>query len=62
MTPKDVINYFGGKPETANALDISYEAVRKWELSGVVPRGRQCEIQIKTNGYLKADIEVASQG
>lgn len=55
MKPHDVFAFYGGKASTARELDVSYEAVRKWDLAGRIPSGRQFEIEIKTAGALKAE-------
>lgn len=55
MSPKDILAYFGSRANAAMKLKISYQAIRDWDESGVVPEGRQWEIQGKTNGDLKVD-------
>ena len=60
MKPHEVFEFYGGKAGTARTLGISYEAVRKWELAGRVPDGRQFQIEIKTAGALKSDQDAAS--
>jgi len=55
MTPKDIIQYFGNRATAATKLKISYQAIRDWDEAGVVPEGRQWEIQGKTGGALKVD-------
>lgn len=55
MTVDQVLKHFGGKSETARALDISYQAVNQWEDNGYVPEGRQWEIQALTDGHLVAE-------
>ncbi len=62
MTPEQVFDHFGGKSPTARALGISHEAVRKWELVGVVPEQRQFHIEVITNGVLVADREPQAAG
>lgn len=52
MTKTDAIQYFGGVVKTAKALGISHVSVSKWPES--IPIGRQYQIQILTNGKLKA--------
>jgi hypothetical protein len=55
MTPTQVINFFGGKANTARKCGISYQAVDKWTEKGEVPEGRQALIQIQTDGALMAE-------
>lgn len=55
MTPAQVFAHFGDKAKTAKKLNISYQAVQQWEDKGCVPVGRQFEIQVLTDGKLKAD-------
>lgn len=66
MTKTDVIEYFRkaantekarGIAETARALGITYEAVRKW--GEEIPYFRQLHIEKLTNGSLKASQEKA---
>lgn len=59
MTPQQVFDHFGGKAETARQLEISYQAVDKWEAKNEVPRGRQFEIQHITDGKLQATNQAA---
>jgi len=54
MKKSDVVRYFGGVQQTADALGIRYQSVREWPEEGV-PEGRQYQIQILTDGQLKAD-------
>jgi predicted site-specific integrase-resolvase len=60
MEPQNVVDYFGGITQTARALDISYQAVRKWIKSGEVPIQRQYQIQVITDGELEADSPAAA--
>lgn len=53
MLTKDVTAHFGGIQQTADALGIKYQSVREW--GDYPPYGRQCEIQLKTNGVLVAE-------
>jgi len=55
MTVDQVINYFGTKAEIAKRLNISYQAVQQWTESGKVPKGRQFELQILSDGQLTVD-------
>lgn len=56
MTPKQVVDYFGGTiPKAAKQLDVTYQAISQWLAANKVPRGRQFEIQDLTDGGLKVD-------
>lgn len=59
MKKSEVIEFFGGVQQTADALGIRYQSVREWPEEGV-PEGRQYQIQILTDGELKADRESAA--
>lgn len=52
MKSIEAIDHFGGISQTAKALIVSYEAVRKW--GEYPPLGRQYQIQALTKGALKA--------
>lgn len=54
MKKSEIIEHFGGIQETADALGIRYQSVREWK-ENAVPEGRQFQIQVMTNGKLKAD-------
>ena len=55
MNFEQVLAEYGDKKTIAEACNVSYQAVQQWEESGKVPSGRQFQIEIKTNGKLKAD-------
>jgi DNA-binding transcriptional regulator YdaS (Cro superfamily) len=56
MTPKDVVEHFGGtQVKAAAALGISQASVSEWFQIGYVPLGRQYELQVLTGGRLRAD-------
>lgn len=56
MTPEDVITHYGSQAAAARALGIPNRCtVWQWVRRGQVPWLRQCEIQIKTRGRLKAE-------
>ena len=54
MTYQDVVTYFGKPIEVARALKITPQAVHIWKDSGV-PNIRQYQIEVLTNGQLKAE-------
>jgi len=53
MTRSDAIQFFGGIPELARALGITYEAVRQWPEE--MPLLRQYQIQELSDGKLRVD-------
>ena len=57
MKRSDAISHFGGIPELAKALGISYEAVRQWTETDI-PLLRQYQIQVLTEGKLKAEDQI----
>jgi hypothetical protein len=54
MTPKDLEEHFGSKPEIARALGVSLPSVYDWFNAGEVPEGRQYQVELATNGALRA--------
>lgn len=53
MTRTDAIKHFGSIQAMAAALGISYEAIRQW--GDEIPELRQYQIEILTEGKLRAD-------
>ena len=53
MTYQQLIAFFGSTSVLGNALDISRQAVHKWETMGI-PEARRDQIEIATNGAIKA--------
>lgn len=53
MTRTEAIRHFNGISALARALGVSYEAVRQW--GEEVPELRQYQLELLTNGVLKAD-------
>lgn len=54
MTPKQLIEHFGSRANAASSLGVTYEAVRQWDEAGEIPKTRQFQIQVITNGELTA--------
>jgi len=52
MKTQDAIEFFGGIKELAAALEIWPHTIYKW--GETVPKRRQYEIEVKSNGKLKA--------
>ena len=44
MTPKQLVQYFGGQSKTARQLGVSTAAISQWVSRGKVPMLRQYEI------------------
>lgn len=53
MTTQEAKDYFGGIKELAEALGIWPHNVSRW--GDYPPKSRQYEIEVKTNGALKAE-------
>ena len=54
MTLHEAIKEFGSKQALANRLGVSRQTVYLWEKKGVIPFSRQAQIELETNGKLKA--------
>ena len=59
MNIEDVTQFFGNKRKLAAALGVSPSAVTQW--CGVIPEGRKYQIQILTEGKLKAANSVRNE-
>jgi len=55
MTTLEALQHFGGKKALARALDIWPQAIGRW--GDRPPMIRQYQLQILTNGELKADTD-----
>lgn len=55
MNKQDAIQHFGSSTKLAQALGISKQAVSQWE--DELPIGRQYQIEVVTEGKLKAGEE-----
>lgn len=55
MTTQEAENYFGGKIQLAQALGIWPHTIYRW--GEYPPMSKQYEIEVKTNGELKAEAE-----
>lgn len=53
MTRKDIIEHFGSQAEAARRLGVSPQTIFEWESVGV-PEGRQYQVELATNGALRA--------
>jgi DNA-binding transcriptional regulator YdaS (Cro superfamily) len=55
MTTDEALTFFGTGAALARALKIKPPSVSEWVTEGVIPIGRQCQIEIITDGALRAD-------
>tara|TARA_R110000796_G_C14559564_1_gene434673 strand:- start:3110 stop:3277 length:168 start_codon:yes stop_codon:yes gene_type:complete len=53
MKTEDAINYYGSIKKLADALDIWPHNISRW--GKFVPIARAYELEVKTNGALKAE-------
>ena len=53
MTTQEAINYYGGIKNLAAELNIWAHVIYRW--GEYPPKARQYEIEVKTNGQLKAE-------
>jgi DNA-binding transcriptional regulator YdaS (Cro superfamily) len=55
MTPAEALAYFGRQVEIARVLGVKPPSVSEWFDAGCIPEGRQYQLELATNGELKAD-------
>lgn len=55
MKTADAIKHYGSIKALAVALDIWPHTIARW--GDTVPKARQYELEVKTNGTLKAKVE-----
>lgn len=55
MTPQDVLDLHGSQAEIARVYGCAQSSVFEWFEKGVIPDGRQYQIELGTGGALKAD-------
>jgi DNA-binding transcriptional regulator YdaS (Cro superfamily) len=55
MTPNEALQYFRTKTKIGMALGLAPSTVSEWFEIGYIPEGRQYQIELATNGDLKAD-------
>ena len=55
MTPQQALDYFGSKAEIARVLEVTPPSVAEWFQAGTIPEGRQYQLELATQGDLKAD-------
>lgn len=55
MTPEAAIKHFGTQTKLAQALGLAQSSVAEWAANQSIPLSRQYQIELATNGQLKAD-------
>ena len=55
MTTQEAIDHLGGIKQLAQFLDIYPQAIYNW--GEYPPRGKQYELQVRTNGELQVESE-----
>lgn len=55
MTPQQLIEHFHTQSNAAKALGCAQSTVAEWCAEGVIPEGRQYQIELATGGKLVAD-------
>jgi len=53
MTTDEAVRHFGGRKRLAQALDIWPHTIARW--GKYPPEARQYELEVKTNGKLRAE-------
>ena len=56
MKPRDLLAYFNSQAEIARVLGVKQPSVCEWFDNDQIPEVRQYQIEIATNGRLKADL------
>lgn len=54
MTPNDALEFFGTKSEIARVIGIEVPSVCGWFEKGEIPEPRQYQVELATNGQLRA--------
>ncbi len=55
MTTDEALQFFGTAAALARTLKIKPPSVSEWIADGEIPIGRQCQLEIITDGALRAD-------
>lgn len=55
MTPKAALDHFKSKTRIARVLGVEPPSVFEWFSKGKIPEGRQYQLQIASDGALRAD-------
>lgn len=55
MSPTEALDFFKTKAEIARVLGVKPPSVIEWFDAGVIPDGRQYQLELASAGALKAD-------
>lgn len=55
MSPQELVTHYGTQSAAAKALGCGQSTVAEWCSDGVIPEGRQYQIELATGGALVAD-------
>jgi hypothetical protein len=55
MSPSEALDFFKTKAEIARVLGVKPPSVIEWFDAGVIPEGRQYQLELASCGALKAD-------
>jgi DNA-binding transcriptional regulator YdaS (Cro superfamily) len=55
MSPEQAIKFFGTQAELARVLGVKQPSIAEWKEAGEIPEARQYQIELATNGELRAD-------
>ena len=55
MTPAQALAHYGSQAQIARSLGIRQPSVFLWFRNGRIPAGRQYQIELATQGILRAD-------
>ena len=56
MSPKQLVEFFGTQTAAAKALGIEQPTISGWVTDGEIPIIRQYQIELATNGALRASL------
>jgi len=54
MTIEETIKHFGSVTALASAIGVTRQTIYLWQKKGAIPFARQAQIELETNGKLKA--------
>lgn len=55
MSPQEAIEYFGTQNALAAALGVTQPTISGWKTTGQIPVPRQFQLEVVTEGKLKAE-------
>ncbi len=55
MTPAEALAHFGSKAEIARVVGVQPPSVIEWFDNNEIPEGRQYQLELASNGLLRAD-------